>query len=147
MRRALTAVLVIVLAAGAVLVGRTAGGMLRRRTTGPATTRERPWAESLSKVLDAMDRAAREDARVAWDALTPGARVGAAAELVAAWLAEDPERLQALADRGHPPAIAARAAVEAIRLRERTGILDAEGRAAFSRRWPGSWWSPDRGPP
>lgn len=34
----------------------------------------------------------------------------------------------------------ARAAAEAILLRERDGTIDHEGRAAFRSAWPDSWW-------
>lgn len=119
--------------------------MLRRRAPGSVPAVERPWPDALSKALVAMDRGVREDARAAWDAAPAAAREGPAGELVAAWLAEDLGRLEALVERGRPPSVAARAAVEAIRLRERGGAVDAAGRAAFVRAWPASWWTPQQG--
>ncbi|MCA9314800.1 MAG: hypothetical protein H6806_11135 [Planctomycetes bacterium] len=145
MRTPLTVLLVLAFLAGALWAGRTAGSMLRRRVPGSAPAVGRPWPDELAKALVAMDRGTREDARAAWDAASPAAREGPAGELVAAWLAQDLGRLEALIERGRPPSVAARAAIEAIRLRERGGTVDTAGRAAFLRTWPATWWDPTPG--
>ncbi len=125
--------------------GRTAGRVLARRARGDGPPPAVRLSDELSRVLDRVSARRRDDLSAAVRALDAEDRLSPWGRFVDAALSADPARLDALAlAAGTPPAVAARAAHEAIQLREAaSGDRDEAGRSAFVRTWPASWWARD----